>query len=108
MKWTIAKLLILLIFFATTAVAEDIDFSDGVITNILVTMFFYDTYEEMYAAFPDEEHDYEAISLCERLVEQNIAYCHIHQVMPTVVDGEHTLSFGHEVEHGAFGEAYHE
>jgi len=113
MNW-ITKLLISLIFFANTAVAEGITFNpepikpDGVITNVLSTFFFYESYAALWDAWPEYAGEIEAISLCERKVEQNIAYCDIHQVMPTIVDGEHTLSMGHEVEHGVFGEEYHE
>jgi hypothetical protein len=85
--------------------AENIVEKDGVITNVLVTFFFYDSYEALYKDFPDA--DIEGISVCERNVAKNIAYCDVYQVLPRTVDGEHTLTLGHEVEHGIFGPEYH-
>lgn len=101
------KLLILLIFFLGTAVAEPI-VPDGEITNVLTTLFFYDTYEDLWNDFPEDRGTLEGVSFCERKVDKNIAYCDVYLVRPQEVDGEHTLTLGHEVEHGVWGEEYHE
>lgn len=102
------KLLILLIFTANIAVAEQISKNQDVITNVLSTFYLYATYEDLWEAFPDDYGTLEGISFCERNVEKNMAWCDIHIVEPQVIDGEHTLTLGHEVEHGIYGEEYHE
>jgi hypothetical protein len=104
---TVSKWLILLIFFAKIVLAEPI-VPEGEVTNVLVTVHYYDTYEQMWEAFPDEAlTEFEGISLCDRNVEKNIAWCDVHIVRNQSVDGEHTLTLGHEVLHGVFGN-YHE
>ncbi len=109
----LSKILISLIFFANIAVSEEATVEpeyivpDGVIENVITTFFFFENYAALWAALPEYRGDFEAISFCERKVKKNIAYCDIYQVMPTIVDGEHTLSLGHEVEHGVFGDKYH-
>lgn len=78
---------------------------DGEITNVVSTFVFYETYEEMWEDFGEE---IEGWSECFRDLENNIAYCTIWSVRPTFVDDEHTLTIGHEVEHGIWGPGYHE
>lgn len=109
---TLSKLLIFLIFFANIAVseqtgAEPINKADGVVTNVLSTFYFYESYEALWADWPDYEGEIKAICMCERKLEENIAWCDIYLVEPVVVDGDHTMSLGHEVEHGVFGENFH-
>ena len=102
------KLLILLIFFLSTAVAEPqryIETDEGIVENVLVTFVFYDNYRLLNKAFP-KYAPIEGISICERHIEKNIAYCEIHQVLPSRIDDKHTLTMGHEVAHGVFG-LYH-
>lgn len=107
------KLLISLIFFTNIAVSEEATVEpeyivpDGVIENVITTFFFFENYAALWDAWPEYRGEIEAISLCERKVKKNIAYCDVYVVLPTLVDGEHTLSIGHEVEHGVFGEDYH-
>ena len=101
MRRLINKLLILLIFFANIAPAEPV-VPDGEITNVLITVYYYDTYEELWDAFADQG-ELEGVSLCERNVDKNIAWCDIHVVRSQEVDGEHTLTLGHEVLHGILG-----
>lgn len=110
-KRPVNKLLILLIFFGSIAVAEPIVKDDGVITNVVSTIYFHSTYESLEAAYPDEVEETEIVegfSICERRVEENIAYCIIHTLEPQQVDGEHTLTLGHEIEHGIYGPEYHQ
>ena len=109
----LSKLLILLIFFGHTAVAQEpsviaeyMDKSDGVITNVIVTLVFYKDYEALMAAFPDEE-PLEGMSYCIREVENNMAWCTIHVLEPHIVDGENTLTAGHELFHGVYGVNFH-
>ena len=107
------KLLFLVIFFGGTAVAEPI-VADGVITNVVSSIYFYASHEEMMAAVdPDDEglkveedEELQGYSYCHRDLVQNIAFCEIHQVMPQQVDGSYTMTLGHEVAHGVFG-VYH-
>jgi len=116
----LSKLLIFLIFFVGIAVGEVTVYDDeevisvaiakdqGLVTNVLSSFVFYDSYSSLWDAFPEYAGQIEAICFCDRQVELNMAWCEIHVVEPTVIDGEHTLSLGHEVLHGVFGENYHE
>lgn len=109
------KALFLLLFFGSIAVAEPIVPEGGIITNVVSTFYFYDTNEELLAAIPINQRDLlpenpdevlHGYSYCHRDLEKNFAVCEIHQVLPTVVDDEQTITLGHEVAHGVFG-IYH-
>ena len=110
----IRKALILLqIFVSSIALSDELVRPDGVIDNIVVTMHTFQTYGEMREAlavvYPKQDwSDIEGASDCFRNVEQNIAYCDVYIVEPREVDGEHTLTLGHEVLHGRYGPRYHE
>jgi hypothetical protein len=106
----ISKALILLIFFLSTAAAQDavpIEKNEGVITNVVSSFVFYEDYFELWAAFPEYAGKIEALSFCAREPEVNMAWCTIHVVEPQILDGEHTLSLGHEVMHGIWGVNFH-
>ena len=76
------------------------------ITNILFTVFWYDSEEEMRKALKEEDKEVQGSSLCEHLEDENITYCWLSMVRPKFVDDEDTLSVGHEFLHGAWGD-YH-
>lgn len=99
------KLLILLIFLTNIALAEPIVCDDGVIENVLITLHYVGSYEELeeMAGSPVE-----GFSLCERQVDKNMAWCDVYILEPKVVDGDHILTFGHEVFHGVCGVDYHD
>lgn len=113
------KLLISLIFFMGTAAAEsviveEIYKSEGMITNILTTIHIVTSYDEIAVAYEEITGDelpadetLEGLSDCWRNVAQNIAYCDIWVFESKYVDDEHTLTMGHEVLHGVFGDRYH-
>lgn len=88
------------------SLAEAIQSSEGEITNVLVTLYFYDTKEEMQAE--GEIDDVDGYSYCSRDVEQNIAYCEVHIPRPRIVDGHNSWTLGHEVLHGVYGAEYHQ
>ena len=113
------KLLILLIFFANTAFAEDIVYDEGIIENVLVTLHIMkdkealnkalcDLYKE--AGEDDEElcEPVDGFSSCFGNVLKNIAWCDVYILKPTKVDDNNILTFGHEVWHGVAGTEYHE
>lgn len=108
---TLSKALILLkIFVGTIALGEPL-VPDGEITNVLTTLHIFSSYEEMRKDiarnFPSDKtgpvEELEGMSDCWRNEEQNIAYCDIWMVRPSEVDDEHTLTLGHEVLHGVYG-----
>lgn len=107
----IRKLLILLLISSNIALAEPI-VPDGEITNVISTFYFFDTVSELQEYLTDQTgedfSDTEAYSECWRNEEKNIAYCDIYVARPQEVDGEHTLSLGHEVLHGVYGTEYHQ
>jgi len=118
----VRKLLILsLIFLSGIATgAEVMDRSDGEILEVWVKLVLFDTqaelaekYTEMYPHDP-EDHTLQGFSICDRFlkrdydVETEFAECTVYQLRPTVVDGEHTVTLGHEVWHGVYGPDYHE
>lgn len=76
-------------------------------------MHTFETYGELREAlaveFPKQQwgDNTEGASSCWRDVEKNIAYCDVYFVEPREVDGEHTLTLGHEVLHGRYGPRYH-
>jgi hypothetical protein len=102
----------------TVAIAAEPIKCSKEITNVLSTFFFFDTVEEMIEKWneqnPDDQEDPNdpelmmGYSYCERKEDMNIAYCDVYQVRPTVVDGDHTLTLGHEVFHGVCGTEYHD
>ena len=107
----LSKLLILLIFFGGIAVAQEeapeyMNKSNGVITNVITSFVFYKDHEALQAAFP-EQGPIEGISFCLREIQVNMAWCTIHVVEPYIVDGENTLTAGHEVYHGVYGVKFH-
>lgn len=121
-RFATLKALISLIFFIGTVPAladpQGSEFTpEFEITNVMSTFFFFNTKQEVQDAwnelFPDlaEEYDpefhLEGFSNCEHYVEQNFAHCDIYVMRPTVVDGENTLTAGHEVFHGVYGSKYH-
>lgn len=111
------KLLISLIFFTNSVAAGDptkIHKDDGIITNILTTIHIVTSYEEIaevyeqVMGFPVTPGiTLEGLSDCWRNVEKNIAYCDIWMFEPKDVDDDATLTLGHEVEHGMYGDRYH-
>ena len=79
------------------------------VDNIVVTVHWYDSVEEMTSEMGDifGTRDWSAASDCEKKPEFNISYCDIYVERPTSVDDNATMSIGHEVLHGLFG-AYHD
>ena len=113
------KLLILLIFFMSIAAHSEPIAKPYEVTNVLASFYFFDNYADMTAAWnednPDDLEDPDdpdailsGFSYCEINVEHNISYCEIYVVRPIEVDGEHTTTIGHEIEHGIYGPEYHE
>lgn len=108
------KLLILICALSTVPVtAEPVRCPDGqVIRNVVSTFMFFSTVSDLQVYLSkqtgEDFSDTEAYSQCWRNVDENIAYCDIYVAMPQEVDGEHTLSLGHEVLHGVCGDEYHE
>lgn len=72
------------------------------VSNVLVTMFWYDDIWNLREAVNDP--DVCGFSECEVHEEQNIAYCHIHAVRPKVIDDIWSATLGHEVLHGLWGQ----
>lgn len=108
-----SKLLKFLIFFVSSIALAEPVVPDGEITNVVSTLYFYETVsamrEDLAEAYPKQDwSDTEAYSMCWRNAEKNIAVCDIYVARPQEVDGEHTLSLGHEVLHGVYGPKYHE
>jgi len=102
------KLIMVLTILSGFAFAEEpITKDNGEILRVLSIFHFYDTYEELYAEFPNEDKDFEGMSFCDRDIDKNVAVCHIYQITPHVIDGENTVTLGHEVEHGIWGTGYH-
>ena len=102
-------LLLALLLIGSSAFADRMVKDAKTITNVISTFYFYDSLQEMYEAVDDIEetkHDYVAISFCERNEERNIAWCDIYTTEPMNIDGERTLTLGHEVLHGVWG-GYH-
>jgi hypothetical protein len=107
------KLRNLLLIAATlllTATANADDYEriqkDGEIENVVLTIFWFDTIEDLETAFGEE--GLQGYSECERYLKKNLAHCDLYVVRPTYVDDEETLTIGHEVLHGVYGHDYHE
>ena len=95
--------------------AEPISKSDGIITTVLTTIHIVTSYDEIAAVYEEIEGEplpshistLEGLSDCARDVKHNIAYCDVWIFEPQYVDDEHTLTLGHEVLHGVFGNRHH-
>ena len=106
-------LLLALLFVCSSTFAEEIDKSQGQVSNILVTIFWFDTLSELqeYIAEMDEEEvddRLQGYSLIERYDDRDMCHMDMYAVVPNEVDGNHTLTIGHEVLHCVYGEDYHE
>jgi|GEM_PF-6626830 len=114
----LSKLLILLIISTgLPAHAEDI-VKPYEITNVMVSIFFFDTEAEMqdyrFLHFAEElnivevERDILGFSGSEPYAESH-NFCHLdmYVVRPTVVDDEETSTIGHEFLHCVYGPDYH-
>ena len=113
------KLLIILIIFGNIAACSEgssrseIDKTDGaLVTNIELVVILYDSYDDLNDAFNEsnDEVDYrytlEGFSEFIRR-EDGTGECWVHIVEPQEIDGEHTLTLGHEIAHCMYG-LYHE
>ena len=106
-------LLLALLLIFSSAFAEEINKSQGRIDNILITMFWFDSLAELQEAVAEMEEEeiddrLEGYSLIERYEVHNMCHMDMFAVLPNEVDGQHTLTIGHEVVHCVFGEDYHE
>lgn len=113
------KILISLIFFIGIAAnADEVIEKPFEVTNVVAKFVFYETLASLTSQWnlmnPDDPEDpnsdepLQGFSYCEIDPETNISFCDIYTVRPTVVDGEHTLTIGHEIVHGIYGDEYHE
>ena len=80
-------LLLALLLLFSSAFAEEIDKSEGEITNILVTIYFFDTSAEMYKYLEEvlEETDTERLegySLIERYTDRDLCHMDLYAVRP--------------------------
>lgn len=72
------------------------------VTNVMVTAYVFDTAEELSADVGEKVASY---SVCETLVEENVAWCEVWIVQPTNVLGDPAMDgIGHEVGHGIWGD----
>ena len=101
------KALILLLIFMGTAESTEPISKPFELDSVLITFFWYDTLAELNEAFPDDEGRLSGYSECEHYLDHNLAHCDIYVVRPQIVDGEHSLTLGHEVLHGVHGPRYH-
>jgi len=109
------KLLILICALSTVAAnAEPVECPDGeTITSVLTVFKFFNNVSELQRYLTEHSEtgqdfsDTEAYSFCWRDKENNVAYCDVFVAKPTMVDGPHTMSVGHEVMHGVCGDRYH-
>jgi len=117
-KLLISLIIFNLALFSTSALGQEsevISYDEGIIKNVLVTLFFYPNKEALHAAvcaaMDGDEYacsgGFVGFSACERKPEKNIAYCDIWQLAPSKVDGDNTLTLGHELMHGVAGPNYH-
>jgi len=108
MIWKLlSNTLISLIFFISIEAASEPIAKPFEIDTVVVTFFWFDTLAELNAAFPEDDGRLSGWSDCEIYEDHNFAHCDFYVVRPQVVDGEHTLTIGHEVVHGVHGD-YHE
>ena len=108
MKNFSAKLLISLIIFLGTAVYAEPIHKAHEIDTVLITFFWFNTLEDLNEYFPDEDDRLSGYSECEPYAAHNFSHCDLYVVRPQIVDDEHTLTIGHEVLHGVYGDQYHE
>lgn len=112
------KLLILLIIFLSIAGCSEpgdpIDKAGGTTLNVDLQIVLHDSYDDLLAAYPHDDMiqlDYdeylEGFSLFMRNVPARRSVCEVHIIEPQEIDGEHTLTLGHEVLHCVYG-LYHE
>ena len=105
------KALILLLISSNIVLAEPL-VPDGEVTNVVSTFYVFSTMKALREFLGDELDgdfsDTAGFSDCWRDRAQNIAYCSHYVVRPREVDGEYTLTIGHEVLHGMYGPDYHE
>ena len=99
-----ATQVLLLFLLATSIHAEPIE-KPYEIDNVLVTFFWFDSLAELQIYFDEER--IEGMSECELYEDKNIAHCDVYAVRPKDVDDEYTLTIGHEVLHGVYGDKYH-
>ena len=109
--------LCVLLCFAMAVKAEYIS-KPYEIENVLLTIYFFDTEEEMQAYYRDNfaELEGELKIIDERLrgfgytevnEEHNICHLDMYVVRPQEVDDEHVTTIGHEVLHCVYGPGYH-
>jgi len=113
----LSKLLILLIISTgLPAHAEEI-IKPYEIGNILITFFWFDTESEMQEFYfenvgkkkGDDEIDrlMRGFSGSEAYPDKNMCHLDLYAVRPIKVDGDRTLTIGHEVLHCVYGPSYH-
>lgn len=120
--WGFAIALGYLLLFAMMfgeAYAEDVCFANGdelvkpeyIISNLLITVNWFDTEEELAEAVSARGYEVEEsleLSECEIHPEQDIGWCEVWLVKPRTVIGDPFMdSLGHEALHGFFGD-FHE
>lgn len=76
----------------------------GRVDNVAVSFFWFTSLKALRKHFDDDT--LEGYSECERY-STNFAHCDIYAVMPKIVDGEFTLTLGHELMHGICGQKFH-
>jgi hypothetical protein len=113
------KLLILLIIFGNIAACSDsssrpdIDKTDGaLVTSIELEVILYDSFDDLAEAFSERNDEIDYRYTLEGYAEfirngDGTGKCWVHIVEPQEVDGEHTLTLGHEVAHCMYG-LYHQ
>ena len=83
------------------------------ISNVLLTIFWFDTEQEMHdyyvdAGFGNPDKFMRSFSASEIYEEKNMCHLDLFAVRPILVDDDPTLSIGHEVVHCVYGPDYHE
>jgi len=111
------KILILVVFFLIGCSdgyvsAEPVDKSKGEISNVLVTIYWFDTTSEMSAHveehFGQDPERLQGFSMIERYGDRDLCHMDMFVVRPNEVDDEHTLTIGHEILHCIYGKDYHD
>ena len=115
------RLLIATILLCSLTAHAELEFIEtiskraGFITNVQLTIHIVTSYAELAAIYekgegkplPPHILTLEGLSNCTRDVKNNTAHCDVWIFEPMFVDDEHTLTLGHEVLHGVFGNRYH-